>query len=429
MEQKKKVLITGLGLLSSLGLGVEETVSALLEGRCGISMGDAQRELGDTYWPDYYGVVTGFQPQDFISDRRSIRKNTRIIHLSVSAAKLALEDADWTSGDEAGAYDDGVIIAVGIEENKSGFNAVYKASVNGYGEFDYELCGTQGVSKCPPTYILPRLPNTAAGQIAIAYQIKGINYSIVNNTNGGVVAVGEALNNIKSGRVKRIIAGGCNSPIGITYAYRNKYFDNFFDLTERGSAPFSRDRIGVIPAEGAGFLVLEEEASALARGAKIYGEVRGFSSTSKPRGANSTLELSRCFGRSMFRALESAGIEPHQVSSINASGIGLPAEDAAECMAIKKVFGQRVKDIPVSASKSQTGYMETASGSLELGIAALSIARDFVPPTIRWIGGDPDCDLDFVAGGARHYKNEHVLCNSFDIKGGVCSIIISKYDA
>jgi 3-oxoacyl-[acyl-carrier-protein] synthase II len=414
-------------LLSPLGIGVEATSEAVRTGRCGLSFGNASEVMGCPFWPDYYGVVRGFDPRIFIEDKKSIRKTTRSIHLAVSAARIAMDDAMWSPKATSDSYSDGVIIAMGVEEGVADFIPVYAASLDRNGRFDYRRCGTDGVAQCPPLYILPRLPNTAAGQIAIINSITGINYSVVNNSNGGAVAIGEAVNNILSSRASRVLTGGCNAPIGVTHSYRQGYFDWFYDLSSRGSVPFSVDRKGVIPSEGAAFLVLEDEASALSRGARIYAEVKGVTNLSNPRPGASVESEANAYARSIENTLNAAGMTPGDITYISASGIGLRLQDAAECRAITKVFGSRAKDVPIAALKAQTGFLETASGSLEAAAAALSIRDNYIPSTARFREGDPDCNLSFCHPAAEQ-SVRNVLSTSFDIKGGLCSMILSRYE-
>ena len=425
MSEPNRVMVTGLGLITPLGIGVDATTTALRDGSCGLSFGNAREWLGSNYWSGHYGAVRGFAPEDYIEDRRSIRKSTRSIHLAVSAARLALADANWQEpGDVKDQYSAGVVIAMGIEESNSDFNPVLEAALDDAGQFSYQRCGSLGASRCPPLYILPRLPNTAAGQIAILNKIKGINFSVVNNTNGGVVAIGEAYRAIRNGRASMVITGGCNSPIGILPTYRTNTFDSF-DLSHRGSAPFSADRKGYIPAEGAAILVLESERSAKARGVRIYAELKGYANLYEPKVGMHLEVESAAYRRAIQATLTAAGTNAADVSCINASGIGLPLQDAAESCAIREIFGRR--PIPVTGTKAQTGYMETASSALEACVSAISVRQGLVPSTIRWKGGDPLCDLDYVANGSREQAVEQVLSMSFDLKGSLCGLVFSKY--
>lgn len=429
MEDFQRVVVTGMGLITPLGIGVDATVGAIETDACGISLGNARDILGANYWTGHYGAVRGFEPERYIDDRRSVRKTTRNIHLAVSAARLALEDAGWSAAtDESEQFSSGVIMAMGPEENSSDFTPVIQASMDEQGHFSYKLCGSHGVSKCPPLYILPRLPNTAAGQIAILNKIKGINFSIVNNSNGGAVAIGEAYRAIRSGRASMIITGGCNSPTGVLSAYRNNLFETSFDLSERGSVPFSVDRKGYIPAEGAAVLILESERSARARGAEIYAEVRAYSNLYNPRAGADLAGEAGGYRRSIEATLRQARLSPQQIGTINANGLGLRMQDAAETSAIRVVFDGAHRIPPVSATKSQTGFMETASPALEFAVAALSIKRGLIPPTVRWHGGDLACDLDYVTTGAREQRLDHVLAMSYDLKGSLCGFVLSRRD-
>jgi 3-oxoacyl-[acyl-carrier-protein] synthase II len=337
-----------------------------------------------------------------------------------------MDDAGWSARDSSESYSDGVIIAMGVEESVTDFIPVYAASLDENGRFDFGRCGTHGVAKCPPLYILPRLPNTAAGQIAIINNITGLNYSVVNNSNGGAVAISEAVDNILSSRASRVLTGGCNAPIGVTHAYRQGYFDWFYDLSPRGSVPFSVDRMGVIPSEGAAFLVLEDEDSAVSRAARIYAEVKGVTNLSNPRPGASVESEANAYARSIEKTLSAAGMMPDDITYISASGIGLRLQDAAECRAITRVFGSRAKNVPIAALKAQTGFLETASGSLEAAVAALSIRDKYIPPTARFREGDPDCNLSFCSPPTEQGVS-NVLSTSFDLKGGLCSMIISRY--
>lgn len=429
MKKQGRVVITGMGLITPLGIGVQETLVALQEGKCGISFGDSKNYLGSNFWPDYYGTVKGFDPKKYIRDSKSIRKTTRNIHLAVSAAQMAMSDAQWTSDESEEDFRSGVVIAMGTEDNLTGFNGVLKASLNSEGKFDYALCGSEGSKHCAPLYILPRLPNTAAGQTAIQNHIKGINFSIVNIFNGGAISVGEAYRAIRGGRANRIIAGGCNSTIGLTLPLRNNLYNSVMDLSHRGSVPFSADRKGYIPAEGASFLILESEESALSRQARIYAEISSYTNLYNPyAGQNINLERKH-YARVMKKTIELAGIPLDEIDAVNASGIGLPLQDAAESLAIRDVFGTYTDSIPVSANKSQSGYMETASSALEICISAISVYKGLVPSTIRHVGGDALCDCDYVTGGPRQKNIRHVLSNSYDLKGSMCGFVISKWNA
>ena len=428
-ESKERVVVTGLGLLTPLGLGKEATLAALREGRCGIRFGDAESVLGAGFWPTHYGVCEGFEAARYIADKKSIRSTTRRIHLAVAAARLALEDADWAAAQRADQdeYSAGTLVAVGSDDALDAFFPVVQHSMTEAGEFDHGLCGTQGVSHCPPLYILPRLPNTAAGQIAIQNTIKGLNYSVVNVANGGVVSIGEAYRAIRNGRATRMISGAATGPLGAYATLERDVLDKRLSNSKNGSRAFSADSDGLILAEGAALLVLESESSAKARGARIYAEITAYANTYDVA-PETTVETKQAgYVRAMRATLAAAELTPGRVSAISASGIGLPVDDAAEVAAIREVFSGRLESLPVSATKNQTGYIEAVSGALEVAVAALSVSEGFVPPTIRLDSGAQEPELDYVPERGRPAPLEHVLCMSYEPCGSNVGLIISKY--
>ena len=398
--EKEHVVITGIGVLSPLGLGKQATLASLREGRCGIRFGDARDVFGAGFWPAYYGVCEGFEPASYGADEKSLRGATRSDQLAVSAARLALEDADWARAQRAerNASSAGTLLASASDDALDAF------------------------------YFLPPLQNTAAEQIAIEHAIKGLSYSVVNVANGGAVAIGEAYRAIRNGRAKRMVTGAARGPLGAYASLEKEVLDRHLSSTENGSRAFSRETDGIILGEGAAILVLEAESAARARGAHIYAEIKGYANAYAPR-ARTIMDKQAGYVRAMRATLAAAELAPAAISTVNASGIGLRAEDAAEAGAVREVFGERVELLPISGTKAQTGYIEIASSALEIAVAALSIDEDLLPPTVRLGSSTQDPDLDYVPERGRTGHVEHVLSMSYDPCGSNVGLIISKHES
>lgn len=417
----ESVFITGLGILSPLGINLSEHVTALKEHRCGISWGE---DLAGTFLKAY-GFVPSFSPADFIENKKAIKVMDRQAVLGCAATTMALQDAGITKQMIDGWADDHAVV-FGAGAWNGSITTMLDAllpCIEPQGEIDYEKLGREGYRQLPPLWILPRLPNTTAGQISIQNSIKGLNYSVVNGANNGTIAIGEAFLNVRNGRCARVI---CGSAEGCAYP------DLFYELSERGfasescqgSLPFDKNSQGFVCSEGSAILVLENEKAAGQRPAKVYGRILAYVNACAPRfSQNLTGEIVKAYEYSILNALEAAKIDRTRVDFIQAAACGVPQIDLAEALAIKNIFGNSV---PVTSHHAFVGNSLSASGATAVAYALLQLAHDFVAPIIRTQEFFMDKDLGYVKNRAIAQENRHCLVNAFDYSGSACSLVLAK---
>jgi 3-oxoacyl-[acyl-carrier-protein] synthase II len=409
----RRVVITGVGLLSSVGIGTEASWEALCAGRSGI--GPITRFDASRHAARIAGEVTGFDPLQFI-DRKDVKKMDVFIQFAVAASHFAVQDARLEITDDI-ADNVGVFIASGI----GGFQTIedeHLALING------------GPRRISPFFIPASIINLAAGQVSIRFGARGPNLATCTACTASAHAIGEAMEIIKRGDADVMIAGGSEAsitPLGVGGFAALRALSTRNDEPERASRPFDKDRDGFVIGEGAGMVILEELEGAKRRGATIYAEVAGYGLsgdayhlTSQPEDANGAI-------RSMRMALRKAGIRPDQIDYINAHGTSTPINDPTETLAVKTTFGDHASKLVMSSTKSMTGHLLGAAGGLEAGITALAVRHQVAPPTINLDNPDPACDLDYAANVKRPMKIEYALSNSFGFGGTNGTLLLKRY--
>ncbi len=410
---KRRVVVTGLGMISPLGVGTEPTWKGLLEGRSGI--GPITRFDASAYPCRIAGEVQGFDPETWI-EKKEVKKSDTFIHFAVAAAQMAVDD----SGFDPSKNDPdrlGVIIGTGI----GGLPLI---------EEMHKKLLDRGPSRISPFFIPGLIVNLAAGHISIRFGCKGPSSAPATACASGAHAIGDAFKIIARDDADVMFAGGCEAVItalavGGFSAMRALSTRN--DEPQRASRPWDAERDGFVMGEGAGVLILEEREQAIARGANIYCEITGYGMSSDAYHITSPSEDGDGMARVMTRALKDAGLQPSDIDYINAHGTSTPVGDKTETIAIKRVFGEDAYKVPVSSTKSMTGHLLGAAGGLESAIAALVVRHNILPPTINYENPDPECDLDYVPNTAREKQVTHVLSNSFGFGGTNGTLIFSRH--
>lgn len=406
----RRVVVTGLGLVTPLGTGVEKTWNALCAGESGIRR--ITRFDPSGYDAQIAGEVTDFDPARFI-EKKEIKKMDTFIHYAVGAAQLAVEDAGLKVAPEE-ATKVGVYIGSGI----GGLGSI---------EHYHDVLKEKGPGRVSPFFIPMTIINLASGQVAIRIGAKGPNSCAVTACATGNHCIGDAYRLIQRGDADVMVAGGAEAavtPLGVAGFASAKALSFRNDEPTRASRPFDKDRDGFVLGEGAGVVVIEELEHARRRGARIYGEVAGYGMNSDAYHITAPPEEGEGAVRCMELALKDAGIGKEQIGYINAHGTSTMA-DAIETHAIKTVFGERAYGIPVSSTKSMTGHLLGAAGGIEAVFSILALFHGILPPTINLENPDPACDLDYVPNKARPVAIKAALSNSFGF-GGVNACLIFK---
>jgi 3-oxoacyl-[acyl-carrier-protein] synthase II len=411
--EQRRVVVTGIGLVTPLGTGVEKNWDALIAGRSGIRRISRFSNL-EAYPSQIAGEVPDFSPADFI-EPKEIKKMDLFIQYAVAAAVMAMTDSGLKIDTEL-AEQVGVIIGVGL----CGIDTI---------ETTKEAILQGGPRKISPFFIPKVISNLAPGQIAIRHGAKGINLTPTSACASGTHAIGEAYHLIQRGLQDAVITGGAESaitPLAVGGFAAMKALSTRNDEPERASRPFDRDRDGFVIAEGSGVLILEERERALQRGAKIYAEVVGYAANGDAHHMTAPAPEGEGAARCMRLALKDAGLAPTDVDYINAHGTSTEYNDANETMAIKKVFGEQAAKLAVSSTKSMTGHLLGAAGAVEGVFSALSLHHGLIPPTINYDNPDPQCDLDYVPNEARKADLKVVLSNSFGFGGTNACVILRR---
>lgn len=409
-QPTRRVVVTGLGLVTPLGTGVEKTWNALCAGESGIRRITRFDPAG--YDAQIAGEVTDFDPARFI-EKKEIKKMDTFIHYAVGAAQLAVEDAGLKVAPEE-ATKVGVYIGSGI----GGLGSI---------EHYHDVLKEKGPGRVSPFFIPMTIINLASGQVAIRIGAKGPNACAVTACATGNHCIGDAYRLIQRGDADVMVAGGAEAavtPLGVAGFASAKALSFRNDEPTRASRPFDKDRDGFVLGEGAGVVVIEELEHARRRGARIYGEVAGYGMNSDAYHITAPPEGGEGAVRCMELALKDAGIGKEQIGYINAHGTSTMA-DAIETHAIKTVFGERAYGIPVSSTKSMTGHLLGAAGGIEAVFSILALFHGILPPTINLENHDPACDLDYVPNKARPVAIKAALSNSFGF-GGVNACLIFK---
>ncbi len=407
---KRRVAVTGMGIISPLGLGLEENWTALMAGKSGV--GPITKFDTQAFAVKIAGEVKGFEPEKYI-DHKDVKKMDAFIHYAVVSSQLAMQDSGFHI-DDANAERTGVLIGAGL----GGLPAIEKY---------YDLYRDRGPRKISPFLIPMMIANLASGQVSIMYGAKGPNTCVTTACATGTHALGDAARLIQYGEADAMIAGGTESvitPLCVGGFSSAKALSTRNDDPEGASRPFDKDRDGFVIGEGCGVVVLEEMESAKKRGARIYGEVAGYSLNSDAHHITSTAPEGEGAARCMKKALESAGMNPEDIDYINAHGTSTGA-DATETQAIKTVFGSHARTLAVSSTKSMTGHLLGGAGGVESVYSLLALSRGALPPTINYTTPDPECDLDYVPNQPREKKIKAALSNSFGF-GGTNAVIIFR---
>ena len=405
--------MTGLGLVTPLGTGVQKNWDALTAGRSGIRRIDRFPDV-DSYASRIAGQVPDFRAEDFI-ESKEIKKMDRFIHYAIGAATMAMEDSALKI-DHDFAEAVGVIIGVGM----CGLDTL---------ETTKEALLAGGPRKISPFFIPKVISNLAPGHIAIRYGAKGINWTPTSACASGNHAIGEAFHLIRRGLQDAVIAGGAEAaitPLGVGGFAAMKALSTRNDEPERASRPFDKDRDGFVIGEGSGVLILEERERAIKRGAKIYAEVIGYATNGDAYHMTAPAPEGEGAARCMRLALKDAGIAPNEIDYINAHGTSTEYNDANESTAIRAVFGEHAARLAVSSTKSMTGHLLGAAGAIEGIYSTLALHHGIIPPTINYETRDPACNLDYVPNQARRADIKIALSNSFGFGGTNACVIFRR---
>lgn len=410
--EKRRVVITGLGMVSPLGLTAAESWAAAQEGRCGI--GPITRFDPSALPCTLAAEVKDFDPSGVL-DRREVRKVARFAQFALAAAAEALAD----SGLDVSAAPDrtGVILSSGI----GGLSIIEQQHARGQ---------EKGYDKVSPYFVPMAIVNMAAAQVAIRFGLKGMCSCPVTACAGGTNAVGDAFHRIRDGYETAMLCGGaesCISPLGIGGFASMKALSTSSDPSA-ASLPFDARRAGFVMGEGSGVLLLEELEQARARGAHIYAEVVGYGSNCDAYHFTAPAPGGAGAADCMRLALADGGVQPRQVDYINAHGTGTPLNDACETAAIHALFGPHAGELAVSSTKSMTGHLLGAAGGVEAVFTALALRDQFAPPTIHCTQPDPDCDLDYVPCTGREMEMEYALSNSLGFGGHNACLVLGRWE-
>ncbi|AKL83878.1 beta-ketoacyl-[acyl-carrier-protein] synthase II [Bacillus atrophaeus] len=409
---KKRVVVTGLGTLSPLGNDVETSWKNAINGVSGI--GPITRVDSEEYPAKVAAELKDFNVEDYM-DRKEARKMDRFTQYAVVAAKMAVQDAGLEITDDI-APRVGVWVGSGI----GGLETL---------ESQFEIFLTKGPRRVSPFFVPMMIPDMATGQISIALGAKGVNSCTVTACATGTNSIGDAFKVIQRGDADAMITGGTEAPLTrMSFAgfSANKALSTNPD-PKTASRPFDKNRDGFVMGEGAGIVVLEELEHALARGAKIYGEIVGYGSTGDAYHITAPAQDGEGGARAMQEAIKDAGLAPEEIDYINAHGTSTYYNDKYETMAIKTVFGEHANKLAISSTKSMTGHLLGAAGGVEAIFSILAIKDGIIPPTINIETPDEECDLDYVPDTARKQDLNVVLSNSLGFGGHNATLIFKKY--
>jgi 3-oxoacyl-[acyl-carrier-protein] synthase II len=414
MTTKRRVVVTGIGMISPLGIGNDPTWQGLLEGRSGI--GPITKFDASAYACRIAGEVKGFNPEDFI-EKKEVKKSDTFIHYAVAAAQMAVNDAKF---DHKTVDSDrfGVIIGSGI----GGLPLI---------EEMHTKLMERGPSRISPFFIPGLIVNLASGHISIRFNARGPSSAPATACATGAHAIGDAYKIIQRDEADVMFAGGSEAvvtPLAVGGFAAMRALSTRNDDPTHASRPWDLNRDGFVMGEGAGVLLIEEREHAIKRGAPIYCELTGYGMSSDAYHITSPSEDAGGMVRVMQRALKDAHLEPSAIQYVNAHGTSTPVGDRIETLAIKKVFGEHAYKLPVSSTKSMTGHLLGAAGGLEAAICALALKHGILPPTMNYETPDPECDLDYIPNKPREVKGlQHVASNSFGFGGTNATLIMSAY--
>ena len=410
----RRVVVTGLGLVTPVGNSVEATWSALLEGQNGadyIKKFDAEK-----FTTRFACEVKDFDPLNYV-EKKEARKMGAFIHYAVAAAQEAMTDSGLKVTDDI-AEEVGTYISSGIGD----FWAI---------EREHSKLLNEGPGRVSPFFIPSAIVNLASGQVSIRHNAKGPNSATATACSAGAHAIGDSFKIIQRSAADVMICGGAESaitPMSVAGFAAMRALSTRNDDPKGASRPFERDRDGFVIGEGAGIMILEELEFARRRGARVYAELVGYGMTADAFHITMPDNTGSGAIRVMQRTLKDAGIEPEAVGYINAHGTSTPYNDKFETMAIKKAFGDHVYKLAVSSTKSMTGHLLGAAGGIEGVFSVLALHRNTLPPTINYVNSDPDCDLDYVPNKPRDARVNYALSNSFGFGGTNAALLFKRYE-
>ncbi len=410
---RRRVVVTGVGLVSALGNTAQETWAGLMEGRSGVG---PITHFDATEFPVRFAAeVKNFEPEKFII-KKDVKKMDTFIHFAIAAAQDAMDNAGLKVTPEI-ATRVGTYIGSGI----GGFSII---------EREHTKLLQGGPGKISPFFIPATIINLASGNVSIRFGAKGPNSATATACSSGAHAIGDSFKIIERGDADAMICGGAEAaitPMSVGGFASMRALSTRNESPQTASRPFDKERDGFVIGEGAGILVLEEYEFALKRGAKILAEIVGYGMTSDAFHITQPCDDADGAVRVMQNAIRDAGISPDSIDYVNAHGTSTPFNDRIETMAMKKVFGEHASRLAVSSTKSMTGHLLGAAGGLEAGITVLSLLNQMIPPTINYENPDPDCDLDYVPNKARKSDITYALSNSFGFGGTNAALIFKRY--
>lgn len=411
---KRRVVITGMGIVSPLGIGLDDNWQAICQGKSGI--GPITKFDTTEYPAKIAGEVKNFDPEPYI-DKKDQKKMDVFIQYALAAGSMAIKQSGLII-DESNADRVGVLVGSGL----GGLQTIEKY---------HTLLLQNGPKKVSPFFVPMLIVNLAPGQISIYFGCRGPNSSVVTACATGNHSIGEASRIIQRGDADAMIAGGVEStitPLAVAGFCALKALSTRNNEPEKASRPFEKNRDGFVMAEGAGILVLENLESAKQRGASIFAEVIGFGCNADAYHITAPSPGGEGAARCMQIAIDDADIKPGDIDYINAHGTSTPMNDLSETIAMKTVFKDHVKNLPVSSTKSMTGHLLGAAGGVEAIFSILSIKHGIIPPTINYDEPDPECDLDYVPNVARKKDVRIVMSNSFGFGGTNATLIFKTFE-
>jgi len=413
MSEKKRVVITGIGIISPIGIGKEKFTESLKNGVSGV---DLISFFDVSQYPTKIAAeVKDFNPEDYI-EKKKVRRMDRFCQFALAAAKMAIEDSQLDLNKEDLSRI-GVIIGSGI----GGISTI---------EREMEVLLTKGPSRISPFLIPMEIINIAAGEIAIQYGFKGPNYGVVSACASSNHAIGDALRILRYGDAEVMITGGSEAaitPLGLSGFCAAKALSTRNDEPKKASRPFDKNRDGFVMGEGAAIFVLETLEHAIKRNAKIYGELAGYAATDDAWHITAPREDGTTQALCMKLALQNAEVSPSEVDYINAHGTSTQLNDKYETLAIKQIFGEYAYKIPISSTKSMTGHLLGAAGAVELAAILMCMENKFIHPTINYEVPDPECDLYYVPNQPIEKEINVALSNSFGFGGHNAAIVVKRF--
>jgi 3-oxoacyl-[acyl-carrier-protein] synthase II len=427
---RRRAVITGVGLVTPLGIGKKENWNNLTAGTSGIK--ELTRFDPKELQIHIAGEVTNFNPRQFIKDKKAIKLSLPLVHLAIAASQLAVDDAGLNTkevdparfgafiGSGGGGYEEG-----------PGFPDLTEPLAQSWSEdkgtFDPVKFGANGISRTYPLFLLKTLPNNAFYYISLMNNIQGENDNIIASFTGGSQAIGDAARTITRGFTDIAIAGGYDSLLlpSVLYGFNKLHLLSHNPVPAEACRPFEAHRDGMVLSEGAGMVVIEELSHALARGAIPYAEITGYGVSSSAHHLYQPCPEGSGISIALEKSLKDAELDPSEIDYINADGIGSSMSDRAETRALKKIFGPAAPRIPISSTKSMMGHLGTGAGAVEAIICVLAMQAKILPPTINYKDPDPECDLDYVPNHAREKEVMTALSLNQGL-GGQCTSLIMK---